>query len=206
MLQIDPAYEPGPVETREVFGITFAQQRNDAVPRPDDLTRYRHRQQASCRTTRAARLDRGPDRAQVHAVQLRLLCPQRPDHRHWRRAAVAHPLHAAGGQQGGRLVPAPASRACLNLPFRAGIKRPERDNAIDQFLLDELTPAEEAYWLKSFSEAPVRLRAPKNGTWLEQFSGAALGSDAFFPFRDSIDRAAQSGVQLCRPAGRLRAG
>ena len=93
----------------------------------------------------------------------------------------------------------------LNLPFRKGIKRPERDNAIDQYLLDGLTQAEERYWLQSFSQPPIRLTTTEKRTWIEQFSGVTLGSDAFFPFRDSIDRAAQSGVNyVVQPGGSVR--
>jgi phosphoribosylaminoimidazolecarboxamide formyltransferase/IMP cyclohydrolase len=85
------------------------------------------------------------------------------------------------------------------------IGRPNRDNAIDQFLLDELTPAEEAIWLQSFSEAPVRLTRAEKRQWLNQLSGVSLGSDAFFPFRDSIDRAQQSGVTtIAQPGGSIR--
>jgi phosphoribosylaminoimidazolecarboxamide formyltransferase/IMP cyclohydrolase len=93
----------------------------------------------------------------------------------------------------------------LELPFRPGINRPERDNAIDQYLLDNLTPAEEAYWLNSFSRPPLRLSPAEKREWLDQFSGVGLGSDAFFPFRDSIDRAAQSGVSyVAQPGGSVR--
>jgi phosphoribosylaminoimidazolecarboxamide formyltransferase/IMP cyclohydrolase len=91
------------------------------------------------------------------------------------------------------------------LPFRAGIKRPERDNAIDQFLLDNLTAAEESHWLQSFSQPPQRLTAVEKQEWLAQFNGVTLGSDAFFPFRDSIDRASQSGVRyVVQPGGSVQ--
>jgi len=72
-------------------------------------------------------------------------------------------------------------------------------------LLDGLTKAEERYWLQSFSEPPVRLTGTEKRDWIAQFSGVTLGSDAFFPFRDSIDRAAQSGVTtVVQPGGSVR--
>jgi phosphoribosylaminoimidazolecarboxamide formyltransferase/IMP cyclohydrolase len=93
----------------------------------------------------------------------------------------------------------------LALPFVAKIGRPNRDNAIDQFLLDELTPAEEAIWLENFTASPSRLSRAEKRDWLDQLSGVSLGSDAFFPFRDSIDRAQQSGVSyVAQPGGSIR--
>ncbi len=203
VLQIDPAYEPGPVETREVFGITFAQQRNDAVPRPEDLHDI---VTANSELPEAARRD-----LIVALIALK----------YTQSNSVAYALNGqiigigAGQQSRIHCTRLAGSKAdawylrqhprVLELPFRAGIKRPERDNAVDQFLLDELAPAEEAYWLNSFREAPVRLSRAEKREWIGQFSGAALGSDAFFPFRDSIDRAAQSGVRyLAQPGGSVR--
>ncbi|MCA9968596.1 MAG: hypothetical protein KC425_00190, partial [Anaerolineales bacterium] len=93
----------------------------------------------------------------------------------------------------------------LTLPFRVGLSRPVRDNAIDQYLLPALTPAEEADWQANFSEPPQRLTADEKRAWLDQLQGVSLGSDAFFPFRDSIDRARQSGVRyVAQPGGSLR--
>jgi AICAR transformylase/IMP cyclohydrolase PurH len=93
----------------------------------------------------------------------------------------------------------------LALPFREKIGRPNRDNAIDQYLLDHLPPAEEAIWLENFTERPQRLTAEEKRQWLDQQSGGTLGSDAFFPFRDSIDRAQQSGVSyVAQPGGSVR--
>ena len=93
----------------------------------------------------------------------------------------------------------------LNLPFRKKIGRTERDNAIDQYLLPQLTQAEEAVWQTSFSKRPLRLTPTEKRIWLDQFSGVTLGSDAFFPFRDSIDRARQSGVSyVVQPGGSIR--
>ncbi len=83
--------------------------------------------------------------------------------------------------------------------------RPARDNAIDQFLLDELSPAEEVLLQQSFIEPPTRLSREEKRDWLDQLTGVTLGSDAFFPFRDSIDRASQSGVRfIAQPGGSVR--
>jgi phosphoribosylaminoimidazolecarboxamide formyltransferase/IMP cyclohydrolase len=95
--------------------------------------------------------------------------------------------------------------AVLSLPFREGVGRPNRDNAIDQYLLEQLAPAEEALWLDNFEERPERLTAAAKRDWLQMQTGVTLGSDAFFPFRDSIDRAHQSGVSyVAQPGGSVR--
>ena len=91
------------------------------------------------------------------------------------------------------------------MPFLPKLGRPDKDNATDQFLLENLTPAEEAIWQKAFTAVPTRLNSEEKRAWLEQQSGVTLGSDAFFPFRDSLDRAHQSGVSyVAQPGGSLR--
>jgi phosphoribosylaminoimidazolecarboxamide formyltransferase / IMP cyclohydrolase len=93
----------------------------------------------------------------------------------------------------------------LNLPFKPNIKRPDRDNAIDQFLRDDITPNEKANWGDIFSYAPRQLTIDEKHEWLSKLDSVALGSDAFFPFRDSIDRAAASGVKyVLEPGGSAR--
>jgi phosphoribosylaminoimidazolecarboxamide formyltransferase/IMP cyclohydrolase len=203
VVQIDPDYEPGEIETRDVFGITFAQKRNLPVPNPADLTDIATQKRVLPPTARRDLV--------VALIALK----------YTQSNSVAYALNgqiigAGAGQQSRihctRLAGSKADNwflrqhpRVLTLPFRDGIKRPERDNAIDQYLLDDLTPAEEAYWLNSFSETPERLTMEEKRAWLDQFSGVSLGSDAFFPFRDSIDRAAQSGVSyVAQPGGSVR--
>jgi len=93
----------------------------------------------------------------------------------------------------------------LNLAFREKISRPERDNAVDQFLEDHLSPAEQYGWQQNFSSSPERLSYEEKREWLNLMQGVCLGSDAFFPFRDNIDRAQQSGVKyIVQPGGSVR--
>jgi phosphoribosylaminoimidazolecarboxamide formyltransferase/IMP cyclohydrolase len=97
--------------------------------------------------------------------------------------------------------------AVLSLQFREGIDRVDRDNAIDQFLRDDLTEAEEVAWRASFArhEVPARLSAQEKSGWLRTLRGVTLGSDAYIPFRDNIDRAHASGVEyVVQPGGALR--
>jgi phosphoribosylaminoimidazolecarboxamide formyltransferase/IMP cyclohydrolase len=93
----------------------------------------------------------------------------------------------------------------LALPFRADLDRVDRDNAVDQFLRDDLTPSEDAVWRERFSDVPRRLSIEEKRDWLDQLHGVTLGSDAFIPFRDNIDRAHASGVDyVVQPGGAVR--
>ncbi|GAB4262865.1 MAG: phosphoribosylaminoimidazolecarboxamide formyltransferase [Candidatus Promineifilaceae bacterium] len=203
VVQIDPDFEPGEMELREVFGVTFSQKRNTAVPTPADFTNI-----ATANKTL-------PDEARRDLV-VALIALKYTQSNSVCYAINGQTIGVGAGQQSRihctRLAGSKADTwflrqhpRVLSLPFRDGIKRPERDNAIDQYLLDDLTPAEEAYWLQSFTETPVRLTREEKQEWLAQFSGVSLGSDAFFPFRDSIDRASQSGVRyVAQPGGSVR--
>ncbi|MCP4423556.1 MAG: phosphoribosylaminoimidazolecarboxamide formyltransferase [Chloroflexi bacterium] len=203
VVQIDPDYEPPAVETRKVFGVTFEQRRNTAVPTPANLTNI---VTANKTLSNAAKRDMIIALIVLKYTQSNSVC----------YAYDGQVIGVGAGQQSRihctRLAGNKADAwflrqhpRILNLPFRDGIKRPERDNAIDQYLLDGLTEAEERYWLQSFSEPPVRLAPAEKQAWIAQFSGVTLGSDAFFPFRDSIDRAAQSGATyVAQPGGSVR--
>jgi phosphoribosylaminoimidazolecarboxamide formyltransferase/IMP cyclohydrolase len=95
--------------------------------------------------------------------------------------------------------------AVLTLRFRQGIDRVDRDNAVDQYLRDDLTPAEEAIWRESFEQVPERLTLAQKRQWLDTLDGASLASDAYIPFRDNVDRAHASGVEyIAQPGGAQR--
>jgi phosphoribosylaminoimidazolecarboxamide formyltransferase/IMP cyclohydrolase len=95
--------------------------------------------------------------------------------------------------------------AVLTLPFKEGVKRPDRDNAIDQFLQPDVTDAEKKNWENVFTHIPDQLTVEERRLWLDGLTDVVLGSDAFFPFRDSIDRAARSGVKyVLQPGGSSR--
>ena len=91
------------------------------------------------------------------------------------------------------------------MKFRDDCPRSVRDTAIDLYLRDEMTPQEEAEWRKLFDKVPEKLTAREKEEWLSKLDGVALGSDAFFPFSDNIDRAAKSGVKyVVQPGGSVR--
>lgn len=203
IMQIDPDYAPPALETRELFGVTLAQNRNGYVPTAADLgnvvTRNRDLPPTAVRDMIVALIA-------LKYTQSNSVC----------YALDGQVIGVGAGQQSRihctRLAGSKADTwylrqhpRVLALPFRTGLGRAERDNAIDMYLLDTLTPAEEAIWQQSFTTVPERLTAAEKRAWLATLTGVTLGSDAFFPFRDSIDRAQQSGVgYVVQPGGSIR--
>lgn len=204
VLRVDPDYSPPDMERRQVFGLTFEQRRNTFVPDPVRLGSI---------TTRRAEIPDSARRDMLVALvtlkytQSNSVCLVLDGQVIGNGAGQQSRIHCT------RLATAKAQLwflrqhpAVVDLPFRAGIDRVERDNAIDGFLnRDELTPAEERAWLHSFSSPPRRLSPQEKHDWLAQLRGVTLGSDAFLPFRDNIDRAHAAGVEyVIQPGGALR--
>jgi phosphoribosylaminoimidazolecarboxamide formyltransferase/IMP cyclohydrolase len=203
ILQIDPDYEPPEQEMRQVFGVTFEQRRNAIVPTEALLQNVVTR-----RTDIAAdaRRDMLVALITLKYTQSNSVC----------LVADGQVIGNGAGQQSRihctRLAASKADTwylrqhpTVLSLPFREGLDRVDRDNAVDQFLRDDLTPAEEALWRQSFAEVPARLSTAQKRAWLDTLHGVTLGSDAYIPFRDNIDRAHASGVDyVVQPGGALR--
>ena len=203
VLEVDPGYVPGEVERRTVFGVTLEQRRNDAMAGPEQLANV---VTANKEFPDSARRDLLVALTTLKFTQSNSMC----------LAVDGQVIGAGAGQQSRihctRLAGNKADLwrlrqhpAALGLNFRDGLGRPERDNAVDGFLRDDLSPAEEAVWHASFSVVPERLTAAMKREWLGGLTGVAMGSDAFIPFRDNIDRAAMSGVRyVVQPGGSVR--
>ncbi len=203
ILRIDADYEPPDMEHRDLFGLTLSQQRDTAVPDYSDLTNI---------VTTNTHLPEGAQRDLLVALislkytQSNSVCYTFDGQVIGMGAGQQSRIHCT------RLAGDKADNWFLrqhprvrNLPFKEGSSRTTRDNAIDQYLLAQLTPAEERAWLQNFQETPKRLSPEEKCTWLDNFDGVTLGSDAFFPFRDSIDRAHASGVGfVAQPGGSIR--
>ena len=203
VVQMDSDYEPEQLETREVYGISLEQRRNDQPVTPEDFKNI---------VTKAKDLPAEAIRDMLVAwitlkyTQSNSVC----------YTLDGQTIGVGAGQQSRvhcvRLAGTKANLwylrqhpAVLNLPFKPGIKRPDRDNAIDQFLQPDVTATEKAAWGNIFTEIPRQLAADERRAWLDTLKGVTLGSDAFFPFRDSIDRAAMSGVKyVLEPGGSNR--
>ena len=203
VVEVDPSYTPADTESRHVFGITLEQQRNTHLASAQDLanvvTQRRDLPAAATRDLLVALIA-------LKYTQSNSVC----------LAVDGQVIGMGAGQQSRihctRLAATKADTwylrqhpAVLDLRFRRGLRRPDRDNAIDQYLLDTLTPAEEHVWHESFRQVPQRLSRDEQQAWLQGLTGVALGSDGFIPFRDNIDRASASGVQyVAQPGGSLR--
>ncbi len=203
VIQIDPAYQPEPQETREVFGITFEQHRHDRLVTPADFTNI---VTLNRQFTPEALRDMTVAWITLKYTQSNSVCYVKDGQTIGVGAGQQSRVHCA------RLAGAKADlwylrqhAAVLELPFVPGLKRPDRDNAIDQFLQPGVTDAEKNNWKNVFTHAPRPIAPADRQAWLETLSGVTLGSDAFFPFRDSIDRAAQTGVRyVLQPGGSNR--
>ncbi len=199
VLQVDPDFQPPLLERREVFGITFEQRRNDRIPGPELLDEI---------VTEATKLPA----AAVRDLLVATLAVKYTQSNSVCLARDGQVIGLGAGQQSRihctRLAAAKADLwylrqhpAVLDLPLRRKLSRAERNNAIDRYLLEELTPAETEAWLRAFTVPPVRLTTDEKRQWLATLRDVALSSDAFFPFRDNIDRASRSGVRYVAQAG-----
>ena len=186
--RIDPAYEPPALESRDVFGVTLEQRRHDRAVAPADFANIVSAA-ATCRKG-AARPDRRLDHPQVHAVQLGLL------------VADGQTVGVGAGQQSRvHCVRLAGHKAdlwrlrhhphILGLPFRPGIGAPSATTPSTSSSATT-SPRREVGLAQPLPGTPHQLTAEEKRTWLGALTGVACGSDAFFPFRDSIDRAAAS--------------
>lgn len=203
IVQIDPAYEPPSTETRDVFGVTFEQRRHDRLVSPADFANIV-----------TAKKDLPP--AAIRDLTLAWITLKYTQSNSVCFVAGGQTIGVGAGQQSRihcvRLAGQKADLwrlrqhpSVLSLPFKSNIKRPDRDNAIDQFLRDDVTPNEKADWPNVFVQTPRQLTADEKREWLSKMDSVTLGSDAFFPFSDSIHRAAMSGVKyVLEPGGSTR--
>jgi phosphoribosylaminoimidazolecarboxamide formyltransferase/IMP cyclohydrolase len=203
ILQIDPAYQSQATETRQVFGVSLEQRRNDRAVTRDDFTNI----VTHCRDLpESAIRDMFIAWITLKFTQSNSVC----------YVVDGQTIGVGAGQQSrvhcARLAGSKADLwrlrqhpSVLTLPFKEGIKRPDRDNAIDQFLQSDVTAAEKKNWSNVFTSIPEQLTNEERRAWLDRLTDVVLGSDAFFPFRDSIDRAAKSGVKyVLQPGGSNR--
>ena len=203
VIQMDPSYEPPATETREVFGITFEQRRHDRLVTPTDFTNI-------------VTIKKDLPESAIRDLTLAWITLKYTQSNSVCFVVDGQAIGVGAGQQSRihcvRLAGQKADLwwlrqhpSVLDLPFKPGVKRPDRDNAIDQFLRDDVTPNEKADWGNLFARPPRHLNPEEKREWLSQLDSVTLGSDAFFPFRDSIDRAAASGVKyVLEPGGSTR--
>ena len=204
IVQMDPAYIPRPQEQKDVFGVTFEQGRNNCKidesllanivtenkNLPDDAKRDMIVSLITLKYTQSNSVCYAKDgqtigvgagqQSRIHCTRL---AGSKADNWYLRR----HPK-------------------VLALPFVDGIRRPDRDNAIDVYISDECDDVlADGAWQRVFKERPEPLTVQERKDWVARQSGVTVGSDAFFPFGDNVERARKSGVTyIAEPGGSIR--
>lgn len=203
IIQIDPNYNPPLLETRQIYGLTFSQRHNDAKI---DASLLETIVSDSKALPESAQRDLIVATIALKYAQSNTVC----------YAVDGQVIGMGAGQQSRihctRLAGDKADNwwlrqhpRVLDFQFKPGISRAEMNNAIDQFVLDEVHEAERPYWEANFAKVPEPLTAVERQEWLSQLQNVALSSDAFFPFRDNVDRAHRSGVRyIIEPGGSIR--
>ena len=200
VLQMDPDFQPAELEQKEVFGITFEQKRNTVEINEDCLTDI---PTANKTFTEAAKRDLLIALITLKYTQSNSVC----------YAKDGQAIGIGAGQQSRvhctRLAGNKADvwhlrqhPKVLALPFKEDVRRPDRDNAIDVYISDEWEDLLETDdWQRVFTEKPEPLSREEKKEYLKTITGVALGSDAFFPFGDNVERAKKSGVSFIAQSG-----
>jgi len=204
VVRIDPDYEPEALEQKDVFGITFEQERNELVI--DDAFFANIVSEKKDLPAQAKR-DLAIAMIALKYTQSNSICYVKDGQAIGIGAGQQSRIHCS------RLAGDKADNwwlrqheKTLNLPFLDALKRPDRDNAIDRYISDESAEVlAEGAWQALFKRKPEALTREEKRAWLLALTDVSLGSDAFFPFPDNIDRAARSGVRyVAEPGGSVR--
>ena len=204
VLQIDPTYKPAPLERKQVYGITFEQGRNELKI---DENFFSNIVTQNKDLPDQAKMDLAIAMITLKYTQSNSVCYVKDGQAIGIGAGQQSRIHCT------RLAGSKAdnwwlrqSPQVLNLPFKDKISRPDRDNAIDLYIGDEyMDLLADGVWENTFSEKPAVFTVEEKRAWLNKLTGVALGSDAFFPFGDNIERAFKSGVQyVAEPGGSVR--
>lgn len=204
IIKIDPAYKPDQIERKQVFGITFEQGRNEMPIDEEFLGKL---------VTENKDVPEDAKRDLIIALitlkytQSNSVCYVKGGQAIGIGAGQQSRIHCTrlAGQKADNWL----LRQCpkvLNLPFKEDVGRPNRDNAIDVYMSDDYADVlEDGQWQQFFTEQPEPLTREEKREWLDKMDGVALGSDAFFPFSDNVQRAHRSGVKyIAQPGGSIR--
>jgi len=201
VIKIDPTYTPAPVERKQVFGITFEQGRNEI--RLDDPSLFENIPTQNKTFTAEARRDLIVALITLKYTQSNSVCYVKDGQAIGIGAGQQSRIHCTrlAGQKADiwwlRQHP-----KVMGLPFVDGIRRADRDNTIDIYISDDHDDVlRDGEWQKFFKEQPTVLTREEKKEWIAQNTNVALGSDAFFPFGDNVERAHKSGVQYIAQAG-----
>ena len=202
ILRIDPSYRPDPIERKQVFGVTFEQGRNEISL--DNPSLFENIPTQNKTFSKEALRDLMIALITLKYTQSNSVCYVKDGQAIGIGAGQQSRIHCTrlAGQKADtwwlRQHP-----QVLALPFKPGIRRADRDNTIDVYLSEEEHDdvLRDGQWQQFFTEQPKVLTREEKRQWLDQMEGVSLGSDAFFPFGDNIERAHKSGVQYIAQAG-----
>ena len=204
IIKIDENYRPEPIERKQVFGITFEQGRNELTITDDFFDNIVTDNKA---LTKEAKIDLTVAMITLKYTQSNSVCYVKNGQAIGIGAGQQSRIHCTrlAGQKADNWW-LRQSPEVLGLQFVDGIKRPDRDNTIDIYMSDDYDDVlEEGQWQKFFKVKPEVFTREKKRAWLDKNTGVALGSDAFFPFGDNVERAKKSGVKyIAQPGGSLR--
>ena len=204
VVKIDPDYVPAAIERKQVYGITFEQGRNDLKIDADMLKNI---VTDNKEFTDEAKRDLIIALITLKYTQSNSVCYAKDGQAIGVGAGQQSRIHCT--RLAGNKADVWYLRQCpkvLALPFREDIRRPDRDNTIDVYISDDYEDVlADGIWEQFFTTKPEPLTKEEKKAWLSTFSGVSLGSDAFFPFGDNIERAKRSGVQfIAQPGGSIR--
>jgi hypothetical protein len=201
VIQIDPNYVPAPIERRQIFGITFEQGRND-IKLDDDLL-FMHIPTKNKHFSDEAKRDLIIALIILKYTQSNSVCYVKDGQAIGIGAGQQSRIHCT--RLAGQKADTWWLRQCpkvMDLPFKEDIRRADRDNTIDLYIGDECEDLlQDGTWQQFFTTKPEPLTADEKKAWIAQNKQVALGSDAFFPFGDNIERAHKSGVAYIAQAG-----
>ena len=204
VIEIDPNYVPAPIEHKEVYGIQFEQGRNELVI--DDAF-FSDIVTDNKEMTDQAKIDLAISMITLKYTQSNSVCFVKDGQAIGIGAGQQSRIHCtrlAGSKADNWFLR--QSPQVLNLPFVDGIRRADRDNAIDLYIgEDYMDVLNDEAWPTIFKTKPEVFTREEKRAWLDQLTDVALGSDAFFPFGDNIERAHKSGVKyIAQPGGSVR--
>jgi phosphoribosylaminoimidazolecarboxamide formyltransferase/IMP cyclohydrolase len=204
VIKIDPEYVPNPIETKDVFGISFEQGRNELVINDELFSKVVTENKE---IPEQAKIDLAIAMITLKYTQSNSVCYVKGGQAIGIGAGQQSRIHCtrlAGNKADNWFLR--QNPKVLNLPFKEKIGRADRDNTIDVYMSDDyMDVLADGTWENFFTQKPEVFTREERRAWLDKLDNVALGSDAFFPFGDNIERAHRSGVKyIAQPGGSIR--
>ena len=204
VIKIDPEYVPNPIETKDVYGVTFEQGRNELVINDELFAKVVTENKE---IPESAKIDLAIAMITLKYTQSNSVCYVKGGQAIGIGAGQQSRIHCTrlAGNKADNWFLRQNSKV-LSLPFKEKIGRADRDNTIDVYMSDDyMDVLADGVWENFFTEKPEVLTREEKRAWLDKLTDVSLGSDAFFPFGDNVERAHRSGVKyIAQPGGSIR--